>query len=138
MNYFKYLHNSLTHRRLLPPPISLCNNHISSNAFRSANPALLHQAHASCGRAFCVVAALLALTLSSCEKESTSSNDDDLTRNAPADSTANTPTINLKVDTAWADTIDVYFGDDSTTTITIADPDSIDSASADLTASRRQ
>ena len=43
----------------------------------------------------------------------------------------------MKGDTAWADTIDVYFGDDSTTTITIADPDSIDTASADLAASRR-
>ena len=45
------------------PPISSCNYHTNSKILRFAIPALLHQAHASCGRAFCVGAALLALTL---------------------------------------------------------------------------
>lgn len=71
MNIQKKQHNALIIRELLPPPISLCNNHISSNAFRSAIPALLHQAHAFCGRAFRIsmFLALLSLGFISCEKD---------------------------------------------------------------------
>ena len=70
MNIQKKQHNTLIIRELLPPPpISLCNNHISSNAFRSAIPALLHQAHAFCGRAFALMFIALPLAFASCEKD---------------------------------------------------------------------
>ena len=69
MNIQKKQHNTLIIRELLPPPISLCNNHISSNAFRSAIPALLHQAHAFCGRAFALMCIALPLAFASCEKD---------------------------------------------------------------------
>ena len=68
MNLQNKLHNTLTIRELLPPPISLCNN-ISSNAHRSAKPALLHQAYASCGRVFALLIAVLPLAFASCESE---------------------------------------------------------------------
>lgn len=70
MNIKKLRYNTLSLRglQILPPPISICNP-ISSNAFRPAIPALLHQAHASCGRAFALMFIALSLAFASCEKE---------------------------------------------------------------------
>lgn len=129
-------HNSLIIRRLLPPPISSCN--VENSKLSGLTTPLLHQAFASCGRVFLCLLLLLPFTLCGCEKESTAPNDDNLTRNAAADSTANPLAINLKSDTALSDTIDVYLGDDTTTTVTIAVPDSIKTMSAEFAASRRQ
>ena len=64
MNTHNITHNLLTHRRLLPPPITLCKKFNKSIGF--SNTSLLHQAHASCGRAFCaglLVPRLLALVV---------------------------------------------------------------------------
>ena len=62
------LHNTLINRELLPPPFDFC--HVSNNIFlRPAKTTLLHQAIASCGRAFCfLLFLLLPLAFVSCEK----------------------------------------------------------------------
>ncbi len=67
MNINKSRYNTLSLRGLhiLPPPISDISNYV----FRPAIPALLHQAHASCGRAFALLFIFLPLAFASCEKE---------------------------------------------------------------------
>ena len=49
MNLLYRLYNTLTHRELSPPPISVCN--VNNISLGSATLPLLHQAYASCGRA---------------------------------------------------------------------------------------
>ena len=69
MNLRYKLHNALRHRELLPSPISVCNiGNIS--IFRNFVNPLLHQACASCGRAFWfyLLLCLLPLGFASCEK----------------------------------------------------------------------
>ena len=88
----------------------------------------------SLGFTFLLFLALTAFAACSEDSPATPNND---TRTIAADSTGGLA-INLKGDTAWADTIDVHFGDDTTTTVTIAVPDSIKTMSAEFAASRRQ
>ena len=81
----------------------------------------------------------LALTaFAACSEDSPAApNNETRTLPSTADSTG-TLAINLKADTAWADTIDVSFDVDTTTTVTITVPDSITSKSCEFAASRRQ
>ena len=89
----------------------------------------------SLGFTFLLTLALTAFAACSEDSPATPNNE---TRTLPsaADSTG-TLAINLKADTAWADTIDVSF-DVDTTTVTITVPDSIKRKSAQEAASRRQ
>ena len=68
MNLLYKLHNTLIHMELLPPPISVCN--VNNISLGSATLPLLHQAYASCGRAFgfYLLLCLLPLGFASCEK----------------------------------------------------------------------
>ena len=79
----------------------------------------------------------LALTAFAACSEDTPADNDNQTRTTPpaADSTS---AITMKADSAWADTLDVSFDVDTTTTVTITVPDSITSKNAQEAASRRQ
>ena len=81
----------------------------------------------------------LALTaFAACSEDSPAApNNETRTLPSAADSTG-TLAIQLTADTAWADTIDVSFDVDTTTTVTITVPDSITRKSAQEAASRRQ
>ena len=79
----------------------------------------------------------LALTaFAACSEDSPAAPNND-TRTIAADSTGGLA-INLKADTAWADTIDINFDADTSSVVTIAVPDSITAKSAQEAASRRQ
>ena len=69
MNPLYKLYNTLIHRELPPPPISVCNIG-SIPKFRNFVNPLLHQAHASCGRVLfmCMLLGLLPLGFGGCEK----------------------------------------------------------------------
>jgi len=81
----------------------------------------------------------LALTaFAACSEDSPAApNNETRTLTSAADSTG-TLAINLKADTAWADTIDINFDADTSSVVTIAVPDSITAKSAQEAASRRQ
>lgn len=67
MNLRYKLHNALIHRGLLPPPISSCK--VNNKSIGLADPPLLHQACAFCGRVFMYLfLLLLPLGFSSCEQ----------------------------------------------------------------------
>ena len=90
----------------------------------------------SLGFTFLLTLALTALAACS-EDTPAAPNNETRTLPSAADSTG-TLAIQLTADTAWADTIDVSFDVDTTTTVTITVPDSIKRKSAQEAASRRQ
>ena len=67
MIIFDKQHNTLIIRELLPPPISSCK--VNDKRQKTTTFTLLHQAYASCGRAFALMFIVLPLAFASCEKE---------------------------------------------------------------------
>ena len=67
MNILNKHHNTLIIRELLPPPISSCK--VNNKRQEPSTFPLLHQAYASCGRAFALLFIVLSLAFASCEKE---------------------------------------------------------------------
>ena len=67
MNLRYKLHNALRHMELLPPPIS-CRC-VNNKSIGLADPPLLHQAYAFCGRVLLFLLFMqLPLGFASCEK----------------------------------------------------------------------
>ena len=95
MRIQKILHNSLKHREL-PPPFAFCN--VSNNhLLRSANPTLLHQAFAFCGRALYVCLFLMLPSIfMSCEKPEWTEDEVTRSNDEQNDSTAN-GSINITI-----------------------------------------
>ena len=110
MKYADKLHNTLTYSDLLPPPISLGRKYNTHSIGFSRT--LLHQAIASCGRAFCfLLLLLLPLAFVSCEKPDLGTEMEENTRsgNHTNDSTG-VVEMPIVVDTTWAGTITVEYG----------------------------
>ena len=104
------LRNTLINSKLLPPPIA--SSQVSNITSLRFSPTLLHQAIASCGRAFCfLLLLLLPLAFVSCEKPDLGTEPEENTRsgNHTNDSTG-VVEIPIVVDTTWAGVITVEYG----------------------------
>ena len=111
-NKLGFIHKSLIHRELLPPPIS--SYKVRNKLHGSARPTLLHQAYASCGRvlwclALCLM--LLPFAFASCGKDVMEPEELDPLTRAAADSLRDSCQLNitLQCDTSWAGTKTIYF-----------------------------
>ena len=97
--------SSLRDGKILPPPLTDVNNEVATT--NNTTIPLLHSTFVRVGRAFlcsCLMCAIFALC--SCEKaEWEESEQEQLTRGLPADSTQAEPSIqfNIYCDTAWGD-----------------------------------
>ena len=110
MKTSKASRNTLINSKLVPPPIA--SNQVSNITSLRINPTLLHQAIASCGRAFCfLLFLLLPLAFVSCEKPDLGTEMEENTRsgNHTNDSTG-VVEIPIVVDTTWAGVITVEYG----------------------------
>ena len=112
MDLRKTIYNALNVRGLQKSPPPICRNNVNKHHLSTrklAEPALLHQAHASCGRVFlclslkgalCSLVCLFALSFAACEKEDPF--DDAHTRTAQADTTkTGSIDIIVNIDVHW-------------------------------------
>ena len=111
MNLRKTIYNALNVRGLQKSPPPICRNNVNNKLTGTANPhsSLLHQAYASCGRAFsclslkgalCALVCLFALSFAACEKEDPY--DDAHTRTTQADTTkTGSIDIIVNIDVHW-------------------------------------
>ena len=111
MNLRETIYNALNVRGLQKSPPPICRNNVNNIFLRLVIPlrTLLHQAYASCGRAFsclslkgalCALVCLFALTFAACEKEDPF--DDAHTRTTQADTTkTGSIDIIVNIDVHW-------------------------------------
>ena len=92
---------------------------VNNKSIKLAATALLHQAYASCGRAFLCLLLTLPLALTSCDREVPASDDGTQTRSA----TPEQGKTKLTVETDWAGQRNVNFDELQDDTLSIAIPE---------------